>query len=129
MRKWLKHRGAFAVAAIVAVLVFVALRPTPLEVELASVSRGALRVTVDEEGKTRIRDKFLLTAPIAGVVSRIELDPGDPVRRGDVFATIRPERPPLLDARTRAERRAQIEVARATVAAARADEQRAGAVL
>ena len=129
MRKWLKHRAALAVAAIVGVLVFVALRPTPIEVELASVSRGALRVTVDEEGMTRIRDKFMVTAPIAGVISRIELEPGERVRRDDVFATIHPGQPPLLDARTRAERSAQVEVARAAVTAARADEQRAAAVL
>jgi HlyD family secretion protein len=129
MRKWLKHRGALAVGAVVAVLLVIALRPTPIEVELAAVSRGAMRVTVDEEGMTRIRDKFLLTAPVAGAISRIELEPGDRVRRGDVFATIHPERPPLLDARTRAERIASVEAARATVSAARADEQRAAALL
>lgn len=129
MRKWLKHRGALAVAAVVVVLLVIALRPTPIEVELAPVSRGALRVTVDEEGMTRIRDKFLVTAPVAGAISRIELEPGDRVRRGDVFATIHPERPPLLDARTRAERSAGVEAARAAVLAARAEEQRAAAVL
>jgi HlyD family secretion protein len=129
MRKRLKHRGALAVAAVVAVLLVVALRPTPIEVELSSVSRGAMRVTVDEEGMTRIRDKFLITAPVAGAISRIELEPGDRVRRGDVFATMHPERPPLLDARTRAERSAHVEAARAAVSAARADEQRAAAVL
>lgn len=129
MRHWFKHRGALAAAAVVAVLLVIALRPTPIEVELASVSRGAMRVTVDEEGMTRIRDKFLMTAPIAGVISRIEMEPGDRVRRGDVFATIHPERPPLLDARTRAERRAGVEAARAAVSAARAEEQRAAAVL
>jgi HlyD family secretion protein len=111
------------------VLLIIALRPTPIEVELASVTRGSIRVTVDEEGMTRIRDKFLVTAPVAGAISRIELEPGDRVRRGDVFATIHPERPPLLDARARAERSANVESARAAVSAARADEQRAAAVL
>lgn len=129
MRKWLKHRGALAVAAVVAVLLVIALRPTPIDVELAAVTRGAMRVTVDEEGMTRIRDKFLMTAPVAGAISRIELEPGDRVRRGDVFATIHPERPPLLDARTRAERSARVEAARAAVSAARAEEQRVAAVL
>jgi HlyD family secretion protein len=129
MRNWLKHRGALAAAAVVAVLLIIALRPTPIEVELASVTRGSIRVTVDEEGMTRIRDKFLVTAPVAGAISRIELEPGDRVRRGDVFATIHPERPPLLDARARAERSANVESARAAVSAARADEQRAAAVL
>jgi HlyD family secretion protein len=128
MRKLLKHRGALAAAAVVAILLAIALRPTPIEVELASVSRGPMRVTVDEEGMTRVRDKFLMTAPVAGRITRIELEPGDRVRRGDVFATMTPERPPLLDARTRAERGARVEAARAAVSAARADEQRAAAV-
>jgi HlyD family secretion protein len=129
MRKWLKHRGALAAAAVVAILLVIALRPTAIEVELARVSRGAMRVTVDDEGMTRIRDKFLMTAPVAGALSRIEREPGDRVARGDVFATIRPERPPLLDARTRAELSARVEAARAAVSAARADEQRAAAGL
>jgi HlyD family secretion protein len=115
--------------AVVAVLLFVALRPRPIDVELARVSRGAMRVTVDEEGQTRIRDKFLITAPVTGMVSRIELEPGDRVTRGQVVATMSPERAPLLDARTRAERVASVAAARAAVEQARAQEEQSAAVL
>lgn len=130
MFAWLKRRRAlFAGAVVVALLLFVALRPRVIEVELARVGRGAMQVTVDEEGKTRVRDKFLLTAPVAGAVSRIELEPGDRITRGQIFATMNPERAPLLDTRTRAERVARAEASRAALEQSRAEENRTAAVL
>ena len=90
-----------------------ALWPTPVDVDVAAVSRGPLVVTVDEEGRTRVRDRFVVSAPVAGRVLRIELEPGDRVRRGDVVARVQAEVPPLLDVRTSAEARAAIDVARA----------------
>ena len=65
------------------------------------VARGPLVVTVDEEGVTRVRDRFVVSAPVSGRVLRIELEPGDRVKRGQVVARVRAEPPPLLDARTR----------------------------
>ena len=82
-------------------------------------------VTVDEEGVTRVRDRFLVSAPVSGRILRIELEPGDRVRRGQVVAHVRAEAPPLLDARTRAEAEAGVEGARASLGRARAEEQRA----
>ena len=55
---------------------------------------------------TRVRDRFVVSAPVAGRVLRIELEPGDAVKRGQVVARVRAEAPPLLDARTRAEAQA-----------------------
>jgi HlyD family secretion protein len=129
MRGLLRHRALLGGIIVVGALLFVALRPRPIDVELASVSRGAMRVTVDEEGRTRIRDKFLMTAPVAGTVSRIELEPGDRVTRGQAFATMYAERAPLLDARTRAERAARVDALRAGLEQARAEEKRSVAVL
>jgi HlyD family secretion protein len=126
---WFKHRALLAAALVVALLLFLALRPRPIEVEVAQVTRGAMRVTVDEEGRTRIREKFLVTAPVGGRLSRIELEPGDRVTRGQVLATIGAEPAPLLDARTRAERAARVEAAQAAQAQARAEEQKAAAML
>ena len=69
-------------------------------------TRGPLLVTVDEEGETRVRDRFVVSAPVAGRVLRIELEPGDRGRRGEtVVATFLPAAAALLDARTRAEAR------------------------
>ena len=106
-----------------------ALWPTPVEVDVAAVSRGPLVVTVEEEGRTRVRDRFVVSAPVTGRVLRIELEPGDRVRRGDVVARVQAEAPPLLDTRTTAEAQAAIDVARAELGRARAEEQRAEAAL
>jgi HlyD family secretion protein len=106
-----------------------ALWPTPVEVDVAAVSRGPLVVTVEEEGRTRVRDRFIVSAPVTGRVLRIELEPGDRVRRGDVVARVQAEAPPLLDTRTTAEAHAAIDVARAELGRVRAEEQRAEAAM
>ena len=90
---------ALAALAILAV-VAIALRPAPVPVELGSVGRGDLRGTVDEEGKTRIRDRFVVSAPATGWLQRVRLKEGDAVREGDVVARLEPL---PLDERTRAE--------------------------
>ena len=74
---------------IVAALVW-AFRPSPILVDTAVVERGDVVVTVDAEGKTRVRTRFVVAAPVAGRVQRIELDPGDAVAEGDVVARIDP---------------------------------------
>ena len=84
----------------------------------------------DRRGRrTRVRDRFVVSAPVTGRVLRIELEPGDGVKRGDVVARVRAEAPALLDARTRAEAQAAVESARAALGRARAEEQRARAAL
>jgi HlyD family secretion protein len=115
--------------AVIGGLLGVALWPRTVVVELASVSRGPLVVTVDEEGRTRVRDRFVVAAPVTGRVLRIDLDPGDRVARGEVVARLQPESPALLDARTRAEAVAALEGAEASLGHARAEEQRARAAL
>jgi HlyD family secretion protein len=125
----LRNVRFWVAVVIVGGLLAVALWPETVPVETAVVGRGPLVVTVDEEGRTRVRDRFVVAAPLAGRVLRIELEPGDAVRAGDVVANLRPEAPTLLDARTRAEAQAALESARAVVGRARADEQRARAAL
>jgi HlyD family secretion protein len=110
-------------------LLAVVLWPTAVQVDVAAVSTGPLVVTVDEEGVTRVRDRFVVSAPVSGRVLRIELEPGDCVKRGQVVARVRAEAPPLLDARTRTEAEAVVESARAALGRARAEEQRARATL
>ena len=91
----------------------------PVAVEMATISRGPLTVEVVEEGKTRIRNRYVVAAPIAGQMRRVSLKPGDEVKAGvTVLTTIEPQAAPLLDARARAQ-------AEAAVAAARAGEQKA----
>ena len=67
--------GTLAVAVILAA--FFLLAPQPIEVELAVAQLAPLRVTVREDGKTRIREKYMVSAPVVGRLSRIELNVGD----------------------------------------------------
>jgi len=75
---------------VVGGLVAVAMWPKTIQVDVTAVARGPLVVTVDEEGETRVRNRFVVSAPLAGRVLRIELEPGDTVKRGSVVARLRP---------------------------------------
>ena len=109
-----------AAAAVVALLAW-ALRPRPVPVDLAPVERRELTVTLDEEGETRVRSRYEVSAPVAGRVLRIELDPGDPGVAGEtVLATFAPADPVPLDPRSRAEAEARARAARASVGQAEA---------
>jgi HlyD family secretion protein len=74
----------------IAFLLFLAFRPTPIAVNVTKVRRGSLQVTVDEEGETRIRDRYVVSAPVAGRLARIRLNEGDRISQGSVIARIDP---------------------------------------
>jgi HlyD family secretion protein len=99
---------------VVAGLVVYGLLPAPVEVETAQVSRGLLQITVDEDGKTRIKERYIVSAPLAGKLRRIELHPGDSVVAGKtLLGVIEPEDPGLLDVRTRTTAEARVKAAEA----------------
>ncbi len=129
MRRLLTNRRLLISLAVVAALLGIALWPSTVPVDVSSATRGPLLVTVDEEGVTRVRQRFVISAPVSGRVLRIELEPGDRVARGQIVVRMRAEAPPLLDARTRAEAQAAVDSARAALGRARAEEQRANAAL
>jgi len=120
MKKWLKHIFLLVLVLAIAGGVAYAFLPQPLPVDTAAVRRGPLRVTVDAAGRTRVRERYVVAAPILGQLARIALRTGDSVAAGDVVATIAPPPSPLLDARTRAELDARIAAAEAAEAQARA---------
>ncbi|HEY9034042.1 MAG TPA: hypothetical protein VIN71_08905, partial [Pseudomonadales bacterium] len=80
---------AVAVVAGVAVLAWL-MRSTPLMVDSGKVETGSLQITVDELGETRSHDRFVITAPVAGRLARIELHDGDAVQQDQVVAQIAP---------------------------------------
>lgn len=130
MAGWRTYRRGLQLAAIPAVLLAVALWPRSVAVDVETVTRGPLTVTIDEDGDTRVHHRFVVSAPLAGRVERIELHPGDAVRKGvTVVARLRPEAAQLLDARSRAEAAAAVDAARAVAGRAGAEEQRARAAL
>lgn len=108
IRKWLRRAGTAGFLLAVIALLVVAWMPAPVPVDAAVARRADLRVTVDEDGRTRVKDRFVVGAPLSGNVARIELHAGDAVHEGDVLARLVPLAPPLLDARTRAEAEARV---------------------
>lgn len=112
--------------ALLAALVYGFL-PGPVPVDVAAVSRGRLAITVDEEGKTRVRERYVVSAPVAGHARRIELKVGDALAAGQVVAVLEPARSASLDPRGRAQATAQVEAARAAMQAARDAVQAAAA--
>jgi len=97
-----KRKLLLGIAALCLVgLLAVALWPKALEVDAVAVSRGAFRQTVDEDGRTRVRERYTVSAPVAGTLARIDLHPGDAVQPGAVLARLQPLPSPLLDPRSR----------------------------
>lgn len=99
-----------------AALIALGFVPKPIAVTVGKVERRALEVTVDEPGKTRIRTKYVISAPVTGQLSRIALQAGDVLEVGNLVAEISPVAPQLLDERTRAEASARVAVAQSNVA-------------
>ena len=128
--RFLKNKRLIAGVVVVLAIVAMAMWPESIEVSAAKVGRGPMQVTLDEDGETRIRDKFVVSAPVAGRLQRIELEPGDAVVSGKtVVARLTTADAPLLDPRTRGEFAAAVEAARAAVGQARAELERATAEL
>jgi HlyD family secretion protein len=127
--RWLKNVRLWAAVLVVGAIVAVAVWPESIEVDIVTAERRAMQVTIDEEGETRVRDRFVVSAPVTGRLQRVELEPGDPVARGTVVARLVPADAPLLDPRTRAEYGAAVEASRAAVTQAQAERDRAAATL
>jgi HlyD family secretion protein len=109
-----------ALAALIALVAW-ALRAPPVSVELAEVRKGVFEQTVSDDGKTRVRERYTVSAPLAGRVERIRLKAGDPVERGQVVALLMPSAPALLDARAVRELQARVGAAEAQQLRARAE--------
>ncbi len=116
--KWKRKIIVISVAALVVLAILYGFLPKPVTVDFARLKRGPMAVTVDEEGKTRVIDRFEISAPVAGFARRIELDVGDAVKKGQVVAELEPLRSEVLDPRSHAEATARVSAARAALSAA-----------
>jgi HlyD family secretion protein len=133
MKKNMRKLVLVAAVAGVAVLLVLAFRPAALDVDIAAVRRGALQETLEQEGKTRMHDSFVLASPVAGRLKRIELHAGDPVKVGEIVATIdpvplEPQQRAALEARLQTAQELEREAA-ARVQRAEADSSQAKADL
>jgi HlyD family secretion protein len=105
----LKLSYVLAALGLVGLAAFL-LRPSPVQVQIAAVSRGQLQVAVEDEGETRAHDRFVVAAPVTGRLLRVDLHDGDPVDAGVVIARIAPV---PISVRECAERQARLSVAEA----------------
>lgn len=103
--------GTVAAAALIAW----AFAPRPVEVEVATAVEGRFETTIDEDAKTRLRERYVVSAPLAGLLARTTLREGDAVEANAIVATLTPVLSPMLDERTRRELQVRIEIAEAQV--------------
>ncbi|MFA5353518.1 MAG: efflux RND transporter periplasmic adaptor subunit [Thermodesulfovibrionales bacterium] len=106
------------IAAVVMGVIVYGFMPRPAAVDLVKVSRGPMQVTVEEEGETRVKDRFVLSAPVAGFMRRILLQVGDPVVKGQAVVELEPPRSAVPDPRSRAAAEAAVSSAEAALRAA-----------
>ena len=117
-----------AVLLLVALFFLYAFWPRAITVDLATIERGSLMVTIDEEAKTRVHDAFVVSAPVAGRLLRVDVEPGDFVAETEtIVAKITPANPTVLDIRSEEQARAAVEAAEAALALARADVKKTNA--
>jgi HlyD family secretion protein len=117
-RRKIRRVALASIVTMVAIaLILLALVPSPIDVETERVARGPLRVTIDQEGETRARDRFVISSSVVGRLLRVDFDDGDAVKRNEVVARIDPL---PLNQREREEVYARIESAEAALRQARA---------
>ena len=120
----------WAIGGALLLVVINALRPQPIDVETAAVTTGPLTVSVLEEGKTRIRHRYVVSPPVMGFLRRVELRAGDRIEAGKtVLALIQPQPASFLDPRTRAEAEARVRGAEAAKMQREAQVERARVAL
>jgi len=115
VKRWL---WVIALALVAAAGIFLGFREQPVPVETVAVKTAPLRVTVEEEGKTRLRTRYVIYAPVAGYMRRLKWRVGDEVRAGETITVLEPPRPAVLDARTLDQNKARVAAAEAALVAA-----------
>ncbi|MDF1811025.1 MAG: efflux RND transporter periplasmic adaptor subunit [Verrucomicrobiales bacterium] len=115
MKKYRKPAFWALIGLLVAGFVHFGLKPKAVNVDTMVIKTGSLMVTVDEDGETMVKNPYVISAPLAGRLLRVTLEPGDPVSKETTVAEIDAVAPGLLDARAESEARARIGVAEANV--------------
>ena len=113
-----KHPIITFTALLVTALLVWGFWPQAVWVEVVESRRAPLTITIEEEGRTRLIDRYVISAPVDGVTCRVNLNVGDSVKQGDVLLGIRPLQSQVLDSRSRAEATARIAAAQSALRAA-----------
>jgi HlyD family secretion protein len=106
------------IIAVVVLATVYGFLPKTREVDIVTVTRGPLQVTIEEEGRTRLKERFVISAPTAGYTQRIDKKVGDPVKKGQTVVILEPLRSQSLDPRSRAEAEVTVSAAEASLNAA-----------
>ena len=114
---WRRGIAGGVLAILLAWGLYSGFRPQPIDVDVGVASLGLLRVTVEQEGRTRVVDRYVITAPVAAYARRMTLDVGDPVERGSPVVQLEPQRAEVLDVRRRAEAEQRVAAAEDNVSA------------
>lgn len=121
MKKLIRPAIWLGVLAIVVALGVIAAQPKPVLVDVAEVEQGTLEVAIEEDGLTRIKERYVVSTPLAGRLSRVVLEVGDEVTANtSIIATMQANDPSLLDPRAVAQARARVSAAERRLEAARA---------
>ncbi len=112
-----------SVAIAVVLILIYGFLPKTREVDIVPVVRGPLHVTIEEEGRTRLKERFTISAPTAGYMRRINVKVGDSVRKGQIIAVLEPLHSQALDPRSRATAQASVTSAEASLRAAQERER------
>lgn len=115
---WRRRAILGGIAILVAWGLYSGFRPQPVAVDLGTASRGPLRVSIEQEGRTRVVDRYVITAPVAAYARRIALDVGDAVLPDSPVAYLEPQRAEVLDVRRRSEAEARVAAGQSNVGAA-----------
>lgn len=113
-----KHPVISSITVLIVVLLIWGFWPQPVFVEAIEAKRAALTITIEEEGRTRVVDRYVISAPVDGVACRQNLEVGDEVKQGQVLLGITPLESQVLDPRSRAQTKAQVAAAESAVHAA-----------
>ena len=113
-----KHLGLIVAAVCVVGIIAIGFIPRPALVDIAVAKRDTLQVTIEEEGKTRVIDRYVLSAPVDGYARRLDLNVGDAVNKNQKILSLEPLRSSVLDPRSRAEAEARLAAATATLSSA-----------
>jgi HlyD family secretion protein len=115
---WRRRIFLGVIAVVIAAGLFYGFRPQPVAVDLGTAARGPLRVTVEQEGKTRVVDRYVISSPVAAYAQRIDFDVGDTVQRNEAVVRLEPLPAEVLDPRQQAAAKARVAAAKAAVSAA-----------
>jgi HlyD family secretion protein len=114
-----KHLVITIVSVLIVGLLIWGFWPQAVLVEAVAVKRAPLTVAIEEEGRTRIIDRYVISAPVDGVACRVQLNVGDPVTQGQLLLSVSPLKSPVLDKRSQAQAEARVAAAQSSLHAAK----------